>query len=86
MMYGEKQKQKSLRKEDIGFVQSLRPLAGWNPLTENEKAYKNPLIKYEFYQDILNQLGMKFDSKSLPKRKLFIENSHSMSAKKPKTV
>ena len=59
MMYGEKQKQKSLRKEDIGFVESLRPLAGWDPLTQDEKAYRNPLIKYEFYQDILNQLGMK---------------------------
>ena len=50
-------KQKTLkRKEDIGFLKMLIPLVGWSPLDSSESYYITPILKFEFYQDVLNQL------------------------------
>jgi hypothetical protein len=53
----EVKKQKKLdKKEDIGFLKMLIPLVGWSPLDSSESYYITPILKFEFYQDVLNQL------------------------------
>ena len=44
--------------EDIGFVKSMQDLVGWDPLNKDDSSYRNPYVKYEFYQHVLS----KFDT------------------------
>merc|ERR1711874_471917 len=43
-------------REDMDFVNRAEQAAGWSPLTDDDDYYKNPWVKYKFYQDVLENL------------------------------
>merc|ERR1711874_818032 len=43
-------------REDMDFVYRAEKAAGWSPLTHDDANYRNPLIKYRFYQDVLENI------------------------------
>merc|ERR1711874_204327 len=43
-------------REDIDFLDRAEAAVGWSALTEDDKYYKNPWLKYNFYQDVFENL------------------------------
>ena len=42
--------------EDTAFLERAQEAVGWNALTADNNYYKNPFVKFEFYQQLLENL------------------------------
>ena len=43
-------------REDTAFLERAEEAVGWTALTADNNHYKNPFVKYEFYQELLENL------------------------------
>ena len=43
-------------REDTAFLERAEEAVGWTALTADNNYYKNPFVKYEFYQELLENL------------------------------
>ena len=50
-LYSEKDKIPTM--EDFDFIKMAEKVVGWSPLTTDDRFYRNPWVKYTFYQDVL---------------------------------
>ena len=41
--------------EDLDFIKFCEQVVGWSPLTKDDGFYKNPWVKYKFYENVLFQ-------------------------------